>query len=181
MFLFLLGISSTFLDSPAHLSYCYIVGGTYHTEAMLTISCTVSQISSSNLKLVFRIFICGNFFIDGRQYILQLLLLLKWRNFYPLSMSGTSLQLLHMTFYILGSISLLYATWAVRHLTSFVSVINVAYLQIHASSLVDIERDFLSLDKRYPRLFVSPEFSKVCLTDSPQLKDIKVCLIIVVI
>ncbi|KAH1264622.1 Cell division cycle and apoptosis regulator protein 1 [Glycine max] len=32
--------------------------------------------------------------------------------------------------------------------------------KIFPSRLVDIERDYLLLDKRYPRLFVSPEFSK---------------------
>lgn len=48
---------------------------------------------------------------------------------------------------------------------SFVFVINAVYLQVHTSSLVDIERDFLSVDKRYPRLFVSPEFSKVWISN----------------
>ncbi|RZC24418.1 protein SHORT ROOT IN SALT MEDIUM 1-like [Glycine soja] len=33
--------------------------------------------------------------------------------------------------------------------------------KVFPSRLVDIERDYLLLDKRYPRLFVSPEFSKV--------------------
>jgi hypothetical protein len=42
-------------------------------------------------------------------------------------------------------------------------VINAVHLQVYSSSLVDIERDFLSIDKRYPRLFVSQEFSKVSL------------------
>ncbi|KAK7274864.1 hypothetical protein RIF29_15964 [Crotalaria pallida] len=32
--------------------------------------------------------------------------------------------------------------------------------KVYPSCLVDIERDYLSLDRRYPRLFVSPEFSK---------------------
>ncbi|KAE9605540.1 putative Cell cycle and apoptosis regulator protein [Lupinus albus] len=32
--------------------------------------------------------------------------------------------------------------------------------KVYPSSLVDIERDYLSLDRRYPRLFVTPEFSK---------------------
>ncbi|XP_042983456.1 protein SHORT ROOT IN SALT MEDIUM 1 isoform X1 [Carya illinoinensis] len=32
--------------------------------------------------------------------------------------------------------------------------------KVYSSSLVDVERDFLSIDKRYPRLFVSAEFSK---------------------
>ncbi|XP_019460840.1 PREDICTED: cell division cycle and apoptosis regulator protein 1 isoform X2 [Lupinus angustifolius] len=32
--------------------------------------------------------------------------------------------------------------------------------KVYSSCLVDIERDYLSLDKRYPRLFVTPEFSK---------------------
>ncbi|XP_035540200.1 protein SHORT ROOT IN SALT MEDIUM 1-like [Juglans regia] len=32
--------------------------------------------------------------------------------------------------------------------------------KVYSSSLVDVERDYLSIDKRYPRLFVSPEFSK---------------------
>ena len=40
-------------------------------------------------------------------------------------------------------------------------LINCIYLQVHGSCLVDLERDYLSLDKRYPRLFVSPELSKV--------------------
>ncbi|XP_035540201.1 protein SHORT ROOT IN SALT MEDIUM 1-like [Juglans regia] len=42
----------------------------------------------------------------------------------------------------------------------FPLVIDDAYLQVYSSSLVDVERDYLSIDKRYPRLFVSPEFSK---------------------
>ncbi|KAJ6312143.1 hypothetical protein OIU77_013820 [Salix suchowensis] len=33
--------------------------------------------------------------------------------------------------------------------------------KVGTSSLVDIERDYLSIDKRYPKLFASPEFSKV--------------------
>ncbi|XWS23169.1 hypothetical protein CRYUN_Cryun29cG0098000 [Craigia yunnanensis] len=33
--------------------------------------------------------------------------------------------------------------------------------KVYSSTLVDVERDYLSIDKRYPRLFVSPEFSKV--------------------
>ncbi|GFS39133.1 ATP/GTP-binding protein family [Actinidia rufa] len=33
--------------------------------------------------------------------------------------------------------------------------------KVYSSSLVDVERDYLSLDKRYPRLFISPECSKV--------------------
>ncbi|KAK7407389.1 hypothetical protein VNO78_09269 [Psophocarpus tetragonolobus] len=33
--------------------------------------------------------------------------------------------------------------------------------KVYPSRLVDIERDYLLIDKRYPRLFVSPEFSKV--------------------
>ncbi|CAI0402170.1 unnamed protein product [Linum tenue] len=33
--------------------------------------------------------------------------------------------------------------------------------KVHGSCLVDIDRDYSSLDKRYPRLFVSPELSKV--------------------
>lgn len=33
--------------------------------------------------------------------------------------------------------------------------------QVYPSCLVNIERDYLSIDKRYPRLFISPEFSKV--------------------
>lgn len=37
------------------------------------------------------------------------------------------------------------------------------FLQVYSSSLVEIERDYLSLDRRYPRLFISPECSKVCL------------------
>ncbi|XP_061366325.1 protein SHORT ROOT IN SALT MEDIUM 1 isoform X2 [Gastrolobium bilobum] len=32
--------------------------------------------------------------------------------------------------------------------------------KVYPSCLVDIERDYLLIDKRYPRLFVSPEFSK---------------------
>ncbi|XP_058777326.1 protein SHORT ROOT IN SALT MEDIUM 1 isoform X1 [Vicia villosa] len=32
--------------------------------------------------------------------------------------------------------------------------------KVYPSSLVNIERDYLSIDKRYPRLFISPEFSK---------------------
>ncbi|KAK4263478.1 hypothetical protein QN277_028877 [Acacia crassicarpa] len=32
--------------------------------------------------------------------------------------------------------------------------------KVYSSRLVETERDYLSLDKRYPRLFVSPEFSK---------------------
>ncbi|KAJ1423672.1 EF-hand domain [Sesbania bispinosa] len=32
--------------------------------------------------------------------------------------------------------------------------------KVYPSCLVDIERDYLSIDKRYPRLFVCPEFSK---------------------
>ncbi|KAG5553754.1 hypothetical protein RHGRI_011590 [Rhododendron griersonianum] len=36
--------------------------------------------------------------------------------------------------------------------------------QVYPSSLVVFERDYLSLDKRYPRLFISPECSKVTLT-----------------
>ncbi|KAF7828032.1 cell division cycle and apoptosis regulator protein 1 [Senna tora] len=32
--------------------------------------------------------------------------------------------------------------------------------KVYPSSLVETERDYLSLDKRYPRLFVSPEFTK---------------------
>lgn len=46
--------------------------------------------------------------------------------------------------------------WISLHL-----VIDAVYLQVYASSLVDVERDYLSIAKRYPRLFVSPEFSKV--------------------
>ena len=45
----------------------------------------------------------------------------------------------------------------------FLLVMNAVYLQVNSFSLVDAERDYLSLDKRYPRLFVSPEFSKVSL------------------
>ncbi|CAO2822015.1 unnamed protein product, partial [Amaranthus hypochondriacus] len=33
--------------------------------------------------------------------------------------------------------------------------------KVYASRLVDVERDYLSLDKRYPRLYVSPYFSKM--------------------
>ncbi|KAL3522783.1 hypothetical protein ACH5RR_015617 [Cinchona calisaya] len=33
--------------------------------------------------------------------------------------------------------------------------------KVHSSSLVEVERDYSSLDKRYPRLYVSPECSKV--------------------
>ncbi|GMP92431.1 hypothetical protein CsSME_00042660 [Camellia sinensis var. sinensis] len=33
--------------------------------------------------------------------------------------------------------------------------------KVYSSSLVDVKRDYLSLDKRYPRLFISPECSKV--------------------
>ncbi|XP_045810628.1 protein SHORT ROOT IN SALT MEDIUM 1 isoform X1 [Trifolium pratense] len=33
--------------------------------------------------------------------------------------------------------------------------------KVYPSCLVNIERDYLSIDKRYPRLFISPEFSKV--------------------
>uniref|UniRef100_A0A803MVH1 EF-hand domain-containing protein n=1 Tax=Chenopodium quinoa TaxID=63459 RepID=A0A803MVH1_CHEQI len=33
--------------------------------------------------------------------------------------------------------------------------------KVYTSSLVDVERDYLSLDKRYPRLYISPDFSKV--------------------
>ncbi|XVF03307.1 hypothetical protein REPUB_Repub04eG0249900 [Reevesia pubescens] len=33
--------------------------------------------------------------------------------------------------------------------------------KVYSSTLVDVERDYLSINKRYPRLFVSPEFSKV--------------------
>jgi hypothetical protein len=33
--------------------------------------------------------------------------------------------------------------------------------KVYSSSLVDAERGYLSIDKRYPRLFISPEFSKV--------------------
>ncbi|XP_023769334.1 protein SHORT ROOT IN SALT MEDIUM 1 isoform X1 [Lactuca sativa] len=33
--------------------------------------------------------------------------------------------------------------------------------KVNSSSLVDFERDYLSIDKRYPRLFTSPECSKV--------------------
>nr|GEV78506.1 cell division cycle and apoptosis regulator protein 1-like isoform X1 [Tanacetum cinerariifolium] len=33
--------------------------------------------------------------------------------------------------------------------------------KVYSSSLVDAERDYLSIDKRYPRLFTSPECSKV--------------------
>ncbi|KAM6547391.1 hypothetical protein CsatB_019067 [Cannabis sativa] len=32
--------------------------------------------------------------------------------------------------------------------------------KVYTSSLVDEERDYLCIDKRYPRLFISPEFSK---------------------
>ncbi|KAG2377005.1 uncharacterized protein HKW66_Vig0175780 [Vigna angularis] len=32
--------------------------------------------------------------------------------------------------------------------------------KVYPARLVDVERDYLSIDKRYPRLFVSPEFSK---------------------
>ncbi|CAJ1932020.1 unnamed protein product [Sphenostylis stenocarpa] len=32
--------------------------------------------------------------------------------------------------------------------------------KVYPSRLVDVERDYLLIDKRYPRLFVSPEFSK---------------------
>lgn len=42
---------------------------------------------------------------------------------------------------------------------------NTLHLQVNSSSLVEVERDYLSLDKRYPRLFVSPDVSKVCLCD----------------
>ena len=37
---------------------------------------------------------------------------------------------------------------------SFLSVMNAVYLQVHSFSLVDVERDYLSLDKWYPRLCV---------------------------
>ncbi|KAK3037780.1 hypothetical protein RJ639_030699 [Escallonia herrerae] len=33
--------------------------------------------------------------------------------------------------------------------------------KVYSSTLVDVERDYLSIDKRYPRLFISPECSKV--------------------
>ncbi|KAA8530025.1 hypothetical protein F0562_034559 [Nyssa sinensis] len=33
--------------------------------------------------------------------------------------------------------------------------------KVYSSSLIDIERDYLSIDKRYPRLYISPECSKV--------------------
>lgn len=33
--------------------------------------------------------------------------------------------------------------------------------QVYPSCLVSIERDYLSIDKRYTRLFIPPEFSKV--------------------
>ena len=39
--------------------------------------------------------------------------------------------------------------------------IDCPHLQVCPHSLVDIQRDYLSLEKRYPRLFVSPEFTKV--------------------
>ncbi|XP_007046031.2 PREDICTED: cell division cycle and apoptosis regulator protein 1 [Theobroma cacao] len=35
--------------------------------------------------------------------------------------------------------------------------------KVYSSTLVDVERDYLSIDKRYPRLFVPPEFSKAVL------------------
>ncbi|KAK4373430.1 hypothetical protein RND71_008814 [Anisodus tanguticus] len=35
------------------------------------------------------------------------------------------------------------------------------FCKVYSSSLVEIERDYLSLDRRYPRLFISPECSKV--------------------
>lgn len=40
-------------------------------------------------------------------------------------------------------------------------------LQVLSSRLVDMERDYLTLDKRYPRLFVPSEFSKVSVFPSP--------------
>lgn len=49
------------------------------------------------------------------------------------------------------------------YVDGFHLVICVVCLQVYSSSLVDVERDFLSIDKRYPRLFVSAEFSKVSL------------------
>ncbi|KAK6913159.1 DBC1/CARP1 catalytically inactive NUDIX hydrolase domain [Dillenia turbinata] len=33
--------------------------------------------------------------------------------------------------------------------------------KVYSSSLLDVERDYLSIDKRYPRLYISPDFSKV--------------------
>lgn len=43
----------------------------------------------------------------------------------------------------------------------------VTCLQVLSSRLVDMERDYLTLDKRYPRLFVPSEFSKVSVFLSP--------------
>lgn len=43
----------------------------------------------------------------------------------------------------------------------------VTYVQVLSSRLVDMERDYLTLDKRYPRLFVPSEFSKVSVFLSP--------------
>lgn len=43
----------------------------------------------------------------------------------------------------------------------------VICLQVLSSRLVDMERDYLTLDKRYPRLFVPSTFSKVLLTYLP--------------
>jgi len=47
---------------------------------------------------------------------------------------------------------------------SFIFGLYAVYLQVGTFSLVDIERDFLSIDKRYPKLFASPEFSKVLIS-----------------
>ncbi|OIT05507.1 hypothetical protein A4A49_49077 [Nicotiana attenuata] len=35
------------------------------------------------------------------------------------------------------------------------------FCKVYSTNLVEIERDYLSLDRRYPRLFISPECSKV--------------------
>lgn len=51
------------------------------------------------------------------------------------------------------------------------SVIDIVCLQVYSSSLVDVERDYLSIDKRYPRLFISSEFSKVCILFLFQCKE----------
>lgn len=47
-------------------------------------------------------------------------------------------------------------------LLSFSTTNNIIFLQAYSTSLIDVERDYLSMDKRYPRLFIPSEFCKVC-------------------
>lgn len=50
----------------------------------------------------------------------------------------------------------------VKHFKRFICFLDFMFAQVYSSSLVDAERDYLSMDKRYPRLFVAPDCFKVC-------------------